>query len=642
MWLNCRWASAQQVLASRMASSTKAALEDDMFELEGLLCLGGASAASGAQSSAQVKREVAKEEVRVARPAMGVGGARADDALFRAAFGAGASTDQVAQDDDDDEGEEEEDKEASDNEVDPTPTKSIQGGADSESHNYICNLCSSGSADADLSCYAANARTPFDRVRSWTAASSMVCDNCFTYVRFQMESETVGSVLKACQQSEAAREKYLFEFSCFLAVKNIDPGVKVHKHSLGKAVAMISEQRRILADLQSRGGNSTSTTSRSDARLNPPTTMVYGLAEYVRSKGNPLVNGHEVVLGYSGDQLTLMVKGDGDWSGRGRHSLKDLVRSAADGITSPELEKLGLLSVDSLEVAKMLKSVVVEFSSRESLRRQVSAQALPQAPARSRHRSQGSLPSTTSRSRSPRARSSGPAAVASSHGDQEPTDILPSSHITPTKPSKRTAARSPTSSRRVASPTTPVAEASDISGSTPAGLMERISEVGEVTQNMPKIKFGRDKDMDQMAKRVMGHCQLFVILDWRQKLRGKESAIHNTIVAIKKMIAAAGLEQREDKVAPLGVMQSVAEACMALTTGSRLKGLVVYKLNPMRLHANVSLVAAFMDFYGDHFGIPGEKRTVVTELKKLEVVVVTTIVDHPSTPANPLTVLPMS
>lgn len=237
-----------------------------------------------------------------------------------------------------------------------------------------CLLCHSKPSDPDLASSAPDATTSFQRVRPWTSAYGTVCDNCFTFVRFQLDGAPLSKVNKDLR-APAQLNHFLARLSCFLAMKRSDTTLKVHKQALLKAVSIMDAQQSIMATLRRRCGLKDHAEAPQTMQENAP-CITMGLVDYVRRHGNPLIKKHPVHMALIQGAYTLVVQAPRG-SDTGLHSLRDIATSQANEIRSAALADLALMSVDSLDVAKVVQSLVVEWACRENLNQQV--QQLPNA-----------------------------------------------------------------------------------------------------------------------------------------------------------------------------------------------------------------------------------------------------------------------
>lgn len=152
--------------------------------------------------------------------------------------------------------------------------------------------------------------------------------------------------------------------SCFLALKLTENLTKVRNKTLCKYNALFQKQAHILDKLRTRSGMSEKPTVGND-------DVFVGLQDYVKLYGNPIMSGQELCQGLVGDQFVVMVRTHAQAELVGRHSLRGVVNAAANGLDSQVIKHLSGLSVDNLEVSRLVSDLVTEYSCRQRWRRHV-------------------------------------------------------------------------------------------------------------------------------------------------------------------------------------------------------------------------------------------------------------------------------
>lgn len=168
--------------------------------------------------------------------------------------------------------------------------------------------------------------------------------------------------------------EHIQRLSCYLALKATEAQAKVHRSTWDKTLATLGAYNHSHDVLLRRA--SLSMTDEATVMNN------LGIRDNIRRHGNPLSNGHRITRGVVNDHVVLIVESPGA-AECGRHSLKPACASVGcddDDATQRVFHWLAAMSVDNLEDIKLVRSIVLEFLSRDRLKKDVSVFA-PQGPA---------------------------------------------------------------------------------------------------------------------------------------------------------------------------------------------------------------------------------------------------------------------
>lgn len=460
-----------------------------------------------------------------------------------------------------------------------------------------CALCCSTEADRDLS--GSQATTPFVRRRSRTSDDMVTCDHCEYLLRYNtLDSSSVGGLLTVFQADSNRRTVFLNMLACCLALKATESQAKVHSKTLAKTLNIVDKHAEIKAELANRSKREHAD---SGDRIRRPgmgmgnddqdsrSMMIMGLADYYKERGNPLVNQERLGQALINDQYQVVILA-ADSAKKGRHALAPVVSAAAGEISSPSLTSLRSLTVDSMDGAKLVRDIVVEFSTREKVKRQLHGLA-PTSPTASRQ-SGGEDESTRG------GRSCG-ASTMHSVGDEASGAGAAASQYA-RSPAKTSELATPKVKQEV--PTPAKAKSSSSMGAMEHSVASEGKGLDGHKEDWPSpttcsIRMGIDRCLDGVAQRLVTFAGYCVKADWMGNLRGKEGTIERFLDRrLKTEETNAKKCRREDRLRDLDHVRWVAHATRVLVQW----GKAVFKkreaeLNPVVLWQPIGIVSTFLE-----------------------------------------------
>lgn len=233
--------------------------------------------------------------------------------------------------------------------------------------NCSCCVCHMSDAEPDLSDPSETVATPLAHSSASAAGQYLMCDHCVSLLRYQMGSRSASAIVQS-HTSPAIKLSFLKQLATFLALKRQGLLARVQKVTLDKHSAFIDEFRNIHELLLSKNGLQVASASGSGTRA-------MGLADYVSSFGNPLINGDKVVGGVLRDAWTLLVMTSRVLD-EGRYEIDAHVTSSSREYMDNSLKALMGLKVDDLGDCNTIRLVVSEYVARKQLQKEM-AQSLP-------------------------------------------------------------------------------------------------------------------------------------------------------------------------------------------------------------------------------------------------------------------------
>lgn len=259
------------------------------------------------------------------------------------------------------------------------------------------------------------------------------------------------------ESSGGNSDAFLRVLAAYLALKQSESQAKVHNTTLKRTLSIIDSFSQILPELRLRSPLPCVQADNTDK-------VVMGLKDFVRAHGNPLlVDAHvQFVQGVVDDEYRVMVVSNKPCN-PGRVPLNGIVDGLAPDTQSARLDDLKACSVDHLESAKLIKTLISEYMCKEALHREVHGMSARVARPGVGGSQQGS--SRRSPARPSNASVDEPCAgeadsvansvVSPSAGSPPPQSDAASSHVTPRKASCRVEQPAASNSAVVASPSIP-------------------------------------------------------------------------------------------------------------------------------------------------------------------------------------------
>lgn len=446
----------------------------------------------------------------------------------------------------------------------------------------------------------------------------------------------------AYSKPTAGQLSYTSRLAVYIALKYTEQQTKVHKVTLEKSASLVGAHSRIMAELQARADGQTGASSATAATGTAPSGSIMGLRDYIQVYGNPLAARGRLQLGMVNDQAQILVLRQTPSSmPPGMHSLKDVVAGAAQGVTSPGLNDLMSMAVDSMEQVSLVKSLVAEYASRASWMQHVNrlradASDDKRSEASSREPGKARLTCTSTGS-------GGDFADAMSDSGSVAAPPPPS---TPVKqeiqhsPAPKAGALDFHSARSVGSPPPQTERA-------PTGASPAASKVGQAPAatppptpapslaaaspapslaTSPGAHPGSDRAVEKIAKRIFDYTKLFTASTWRGSIRGKEGAIQKMLdERVMEDMKKAKAARREDKLPRLEYLARVTQAILRLLSERKSKTIPEsQKYDKMKFWADIETIAEYLENEANHqrFGETGPKLLIDPRLRKIQVVAV--------------------
>lgn len=208
--------------------------------------------------------------------------------------------------------------------------------------------------------------TPFTRM---TTQRSAMCDHCELLLRYQQPDQrtSIGDTRRRILENESERKVHLHRLACHLALKQECPDhSKIHRAKVSRAMDMVTSQSHIGVVLFRRCGLDPGA---QDIGESASSKSFWGLRDYMKKYGSPLLNGHKLEQGTVSDQVLLLVAVPRD-ADPGRHSLSS---AALDDNSSEDIKRLSKMTTDTVDDLRLVKHLIAEFKCREMWKSEVNA-----------------------------------------------------------------------------------------------------------------------------------------------------------------------------------------------------------------------------------------------------------------------------
>lgn len=412
----------------------------------------------------------------------------------------------------------------------------------------VCFLCKMSSSDDDPSQEPPAGKLPFNIARSAPNLADPFCDHCESFLRYFLKSRSRVEVQRRLDDPTTSSE-FLGQLALYMALRG--DMQRVSSQRLELQMSLVAKRDTILAKLRMLQGLPVVASTARDFHI-------MGLRDYIVQKGNPLLNGHNIVAMRHEQALCLAVEVPGVMAERGCFGCEQVADDVSPSFRTNGILRLCALGVDNLPTLRVVQDTVKEYANRQALVKCLQARREPCGSSVSSRPGDALV-----------MRSSG----AASSRDGGIDGRAPSSGQGSGLPRLAEQPGSPRASCRSLRAHPPPPSATPASKAGPA--QPRTSPTSAVERTMEKLRI-----------KVRDIANYFAQSWWATKIRGKEKVFKNLNVAIADAVAVCCKEEREDFLPELDGLQMFSD------NG---KSLVCYARGKIVDNLDATVVAPFIE-----------------------------------------------